>query len=84
MINKNTAKSTMKTPIKTVVPHPGNTFPDSEFNGLNKVPKGVTIPGSCDESEKLDLAFEVVPVAIFYFKYILIFFTFCHNIIIGE
>lgn len=52
----------MKTPIKTVVPQPGNTFPDSEFNGLNNVPKGVTIPGSC-ASEKLDFAFEVVPVA---------------------
>jgi hypothetical protein len=52
----------MKTPIKTVVPHPGKTLPDSEFNGLNKVPKGVTIPGSC-ASEKLDFAFEVVPVA---------------------
>ena len=56
----------MKTPIKTVVPHPGNTFPDSEFNGLNKVPKGVTIPGSWSASEKLDLAFGVVRVAIFY------------------
>ena len=72
----------MKTPIKTVVPHPGKTFPDSEFNGLNNVPKGVTIPGSWSASEKLDFAFEVVPVAIK--KKFLIFFTFCRTLVIGE
>ena len=40
-ITKNTAKRAPKTPIKTVVPHPGATLPYSEFNGRNKVPSAI-------------------------------------------
>ncbi len=55
----------MKTPINTVVPQPGKTLPASEFNGRNRVPSGVEIPGSAIElSDTPDLALEVVPVAI--------------------
>jgi hypothetical protein len=32
----------MNTAIKGVVPHPGATFPYSEFNGFSKVPRLVT------------------------------------------
>ena len=55
----------MKTPINTVVPQPGKTFPASEFNGRSNVPSGVEIPGSPIElSDTPALALEVVPVAI--------------------
>lgn len=62
MITKKTAKSRINTPINTVVPQPGNTLPASEFSGRNKVPSGVTIPGSNEPDEAF--AFEEVPVAI--------------------
>jgi len=63
MITKNTAKRRINTPINTVVPQPGNTLPASEFSGRNKVPSGVTIPGSSEPDEEA-FAFEEVPVAI--------------------
>jgi len=44
IINKNIANNPMKTPIITVVPHPGATFPYSEFKGFNIVPRVVTFP----------------------------------------
>ena len=81
-MTKNTAKRTIKTPISTVVPQPGKTLPASELRGLNKEPKGVTIPGSCEASEETALALEEVPVAII--KKDLIFFTFCNTLKIGE
>ena len=40
-ITRKTAKRAPKTPINTVVPHPGATFPYSEFNGRNKVPSAM-------------------------------------------
>ena len=52
----------MKTAIKTVVPQPGKTLPASEFNGRNRVPNGVWIPGS--SNEELATFFDV-PVAIY-------------------
>jgi hypothetical protein len=64
MISKKAAKRRINTPIRTVVPQPGNTLPASEFKGRNKVPKGVTIPGSCkEESEERGVNF-VLAVAI--------------------
>jgi hypothetical protein len=84
MINRNTANKRINTAINTVVPQPGNTLPASEFNGLKRVPNGVTIPGSWKEEplDWFDLAFDV-PVAIFFIKNY-IFFTFCNIIIFGE
>lgn len=41
IITKKTAKRAPNTPIKTVVPQPGATLPDSEFNGRSKVPKAI-------------------------------------------
>lgn len=64
MITKNTAKRRINTPINTVVPQPGNTLPASEFSGRNKVPSGVTIPGSNEPDDDEAFAFEEVPVAI--------------------
>lgn len=73
MINKNTANKLMKTPIRAVVPQPGNTLPASEFKGRNKVPNGVTIPESWKEAcgaEALVLAVAIIDdkiSLIFYF-----------------
>jgi hypothetical protein len=63
MITKNTAKRRIKTPINTVVPQPGNTLPASEFSGRNKVPSGVTIPGSNEPDEAFDFE-EVVAICL--------------------
>ena len=75
MITKKTANNTIKTPINTVVPHPGNTFPASEFNGLNNVPNVVDIPGSFNVVA-FDFAFEVIFVAIVLFSNYIDFFYF--------
>jgi hypothetical protein len=44
MITRKTANSAITKAITGVVPHPGVTFPYSEFNGFNKVPNVVTNP----------------------------------------
>ena len=60
MINKNAANKRINTAIKTVVPQPGNTLPASELSGRNKVPNGVTKPGSWKSEFTFDgLALEV-------------------------
>ena len=41
MITKNTRNNPIKTPITTVVPHPGATFPHSELSGLKISPNRV-------------------------------------------
>jgi hypothetical protein len=41
-MTRKTANRAMKTAINGVVPHPGATFPYSEFRGFNKVPRLVT------------------------------------------
>ena len=43
IIVKKTANKDIKIAITPVVPHPIETLPYSEFNGFNKVPKGVTV-----------------------------------------
>jgi len=48
IINKNIANKPMNTPIITVVPHPGATFPYSEFKGFSIVPNTVTLPFEFD------------------------------------
>ncbi len=67
----------MKTAINTVVPHPGKTLPDSEFNGLKRVPKGVTIPGSC-KVEEVD-GFFVVAIVFFLLDFFLLSVIFFNN-----
>lgn len=47
----------MNVAIITVVPHPGATFPYSEFNGFSIVPKVVTFPFEFDV-----LFFEIVVI----------------------
>jgi PsbN protein len=54
-----------------VVPHPGATFPYSEFNGFNAVPSGVIL--LVDSSI---FALDVVPVAIVFLQASLDFFDF--------
>ena len=41
-MTRKTANRAINTAIKGVVPHPGATFPYSEFKGLSKVPRLVT------------------------------------------
>jgi hypothetical protein len=41
-MTRKTANRAITTAIKGVVPHPGATFPYSEFSGLSKVPRLVT------------------------------------------
>jgi len=48
MITKKIANKTPNTPINTVVPQPGATFPYSEFKGRNRVPTTVVIPDSTE------------------------------------
>ncbi len=64
---RNIANSPINTPIITVVPQPGATFPYSEFSGFKIVPKVVTFPLEFDT-----LFFEIVVMIIF----LIIFFTF--------
>jgi hypothetical protein len=42
MITRKTANKAITTAITIVVPHPGVTFPYSEFKGFSRVPRLVT------------------------------------------
>ena len=64
-MTRKTANNAINTPIITVVPHPGATFPYSELRGFSKVPSVVTLLVFADL-----LAFDVVPVAIMYNSYV--------------
>jgi hypothetical protein len=66
----------MKMPITGVVPHPGATFPYSEFKGFNAVPKAVTLPVSATAVPTLP----TLDVAIVFAHKLRFFLTFCNII----
>lgn len=71
MITKKTANKAITTPITGVVPHPGATFPYSEFKGFSIVPNVVTLPFEFDI-----LFFDIVVIIYKYLEFIYFLFTF--------
>ena len=61
-MTKKTANKAIKTPIITVVPQPGATFPYSELSGFKSVPSAVTLAVSACFDFAVNFA--VDPVAI--------------------
>lgn len=68
---RNIANNPINTAIIIVVPHPGATFPYSEFNGFRIVPNVVIFPLEFDT-----LFFEIVVIFVFLITFFTFFFLF--------